>query len=91
VIEYPQYLDDEDMDLALKEWKLSGFHIDSGESNEGLRYIDVSHPDDGVDQITDAPGAYVQRKDGYWILVPHERYPAWKDALEFAEAYDVGS
>lgn len=92
MIDYPKYLDGEDMDLALKEWKLSGFEIESGVSNEGTHYIDVAHPDEDRDrEEPDAPGAYIQREDGHWILVPHGQYPQWVDALKYAEAYDVGT
>ena len=90
-MEFPEHLDDEDMTLAIKEWTLTGCDIYAGKDpKRGISYVDVKDPDEDRDQ-PDALGAYVQRGDGFWILVPHRKYPQWDEALAFAEAHDVGS
>jgi hypothetical protein len=88
VVEFPEYLDDEDMDLAIKEWTLTGCRMLGGEDpNTGARYLDVYGPDDRSSRSQ--MGAYVQRSDGGWVDVSLARALTWTLALECAENYDV--
>lgn len=87
-MEFPEYLDDEDMDLAIKEWTLAGCRMVGGEDpNTGTRYLDVYDPDDRSSGAQ--VGSYVQRSDGLWVDVPIARALTWPVALEYAENYDV--
>ena len=83
---FPEYLDDEDMTLAIKEWTLTGCKISSG-THKGLGFVDVHDPEG--EPFMETGGGYMQRKDGAWVLVPHNEYPVWADAQKYAESYDV--
>ena len=88
-MDFPDHLDEEDMRLAIKEWKLSGLHIERlWSSAPDPRQAVVVYPRDPVKHYEDANPlvAFTQRGDGLWVNVTADD---WATTIAEADAYEV--
>lgn len=88
-MEFPEYLDPEDMELAMKEWRLAGLYVQMVEGTHPLR-SELAHSVLVCWSIHDRHfvggwlADFTQRLDGVWVRVAST---GWVETVEEAEAY----
>lgn len=82
---FPKTLDDEDMELAQKEWRLAGFAV-KRIAKRVIEEVVVSHRGRMFDEPAFA--IYVHRERGGWVDVPMALTRDASTAQKIADGYD---
>lgn len=89
-MEFPEYLDPDDMKLAMKEWRLTGLYVQMLEGTHPLRSkpparsVLVCWSRHDKHFVGGWLADFTERLDGVWVRVAST---GWKETTEEAEAY----